>query len=49
MEFLIKSIFQKFDFQEFFITCKWGVMCMTYKTKLYFMLKKQKPKVVNIF
>ncbi len=24
-------------------------MCMTYKTKLYFMIKKQKPKVVNIF
>jgi hypothetical protein len=33
-----KVFFKILDFQEPSTTCKWGVMCMTYKTKLYFMI-----------
>ncbi len=29
---------------------KWGVMCMTYEAKFYFMMQKSKyARVVNIF
>ncbi len=45
----IKEFFLNLNFQESFTTCKWDVMCMTYKTKLYFMILKKKPKVINIF
>jgi hypothetical protein len=44
-----KIFFKLLNFQESFTTCKWGVMCMTYKTNLYFIIQEKKPKVVNVF
>jgi hypothetical protein len=42
-------MFQISNFQEFFTTCKWGVIYMTYKIKLFFINKKLKPKLIFIF
>jgi hypothetical protein len=44
MEFEIfrnsKFLFKNLNFWKSFTTCKWGVMCMTYKTKLEFMIQE---------
>jgi hypothetical protein len=37
-----QSMCQNLKFSKKFITCKWGVMYMTYKTKLYFMIQETK-------
>ncbi len=39
-----------FKLKKSFTMWKWGVMCMTYEAKFYFMMQKSKyARVVNIF
>jgi hypothetical protein len=46
---LNSKYFSNSKFSKVLITCKWGVMCMTYKKKKNLHYKKQKPKVVSTF
>jgi hypothetical protein len=48
-ENICKVFFKIKNFEKSFTTCKWVVMCMTYKKKVVVYNEKKKHKVVSIF